>query len=265
MSVLNLGMQSVGLARRQLEQDVETEIQRCTTMSQIRELALKKPSIKESLLDAVSPVKLTLADIAQRLELKGRKFSVGTAASEAEISDLWSQLKEIDPEFDLSPTDKIPRKKVTQNLQAFLKHCCRERHYFFDIKKCGDSACAICKPPRLPPDLFSKLEHFPDPMPGQDGHYKRFEEVCGTSTVEEHRPSLQKITKKRLPFYPSVQHVRNCNTMLMCDECGMWRLVYSTRKLKAVEIRKLNATLDGLSFSCGADYRRLVYHLNWME
>ena len=131
MSVLNLGMQSVGLVRRQLNEEVETEIQRCTTMSQIRELALKKPSIKESLLDSVSPVKVTLADIAQRLELKRKKFSVGTAASEAEISDLWSQLKEIDPEFDLSPTDKIPRKKVTQNLQAFLKHCCRERHYFF--------------------------------------------------------------------------------------------------------------------------------------
>ena len=93
MSVLNLGMQSVGLARRQLEQEEETEIQRCTTMSQIRELALKKPSIKESLLDAVSPVKVTLADIAQRLELKGRRFSIGTAATEAEISDLWSQLK----------------------------------------------------------------------------------------------------------------------------------------------------------------------------
>ena len=122
MSVLNLGMQSVGLARRQLEQEEETEIQRCTTMSQVRELALKKPSIKKSLLDAVSPVKVTLADIAQRLELKGRKFSIGTAATEAEISDLWSQLKEIDPEFDLSPTDKVPRKKVTQNLQAFLKH-----------------------------------------------------------------------------------------------------------------------------------------------
>ena len=252
MSVLNLGKQSVGLARGQLEEEVETEIQRCTTMSQIRELALKKPSIKESLLDAVSPVKVTLADIAQRLELKGQKFSVGTAASEAEIGDLWSQLKEMDPEYDLSPTDKLPRKKVTENLQAFLKHCCRERHYFFDIKKCGDAACTICKPPRLPSDVFSKLEHFPDPMPGQDGHYKKFEEVFATKTVEEHRP-LQKITTKRLPFYPSVQHVRNCNTMLMCDECGMWRLVYATRKLKAAEIRKLRGTLDDLSFSCGAD------------
>ena len=147
MSVLSLGMQSVGLARRELEEEAETAIQKCTSMSQIRELALKKPSVKEALLDAISPAKVTLADISQRLELKGEKFSVGTAASGEEISALWSQLKEIDPEFDLSPTDKIPRRKVTENIQSFLKHCCRERHYFFDIKKCGDEACTMCKPP----------------------------------------------------------------------------------------------------------------------
>ena len=115
MSVLNLGLQLVGLARRQVEEEMESEIQRCTTMLQIRELALKKPSIKESLLDAVSPVNVNLADIAQRLELKGKKFSVEIAA------------------------------------------------------------CTICKPPRLhvPADLCSKLQHFPDPTPGQDDHQRR--------------------------------------------------------------------------------------------
>ena len=40
--------------------------------------------------------------------------------------------------------------------------------------------------------------------------------------------------------------------MLMCDECGMWQLVYATRKLKAAEIHKLRMALDDLSFSCGA-------------
>lgn len=39
----------------------------------------------------------------------------------------------------------------------------------------------------------------------------------------------------------------------MCDECGMWRLVYATKKLKTHEIRKLNVALSDLSFSCGAD------------
>ena len=182
--------------------------------------SVKKPSIKKALLDAMSPVKATLAGITQRLELKGKPFLAGASATEADISELWSCLQQIDPEFVLCPTDKITCKKLPQKLQAFLKHCCRECHYFFDIKKCGDVACTICKPPRLPSDMFANVHHFPDPMPGEEGHYKKFEEVFGTNTVEDHRPSLQKITTKRLPFYPSVQHVRNCKTMLLCDECG---------------------------------------------
>ena len=84
-------------------------------------------------------------------------------------------------------------------------------------------------------------------MPAEDGHYKKFEDVFGTETTEEHRPSFQKICKKQLPFNLSIQHVKNCNTM-----CGMWRLVYATKKLKSPEIRKLNLFLEDLSFSCGA-------------
>ena len=172
MSILNLGLQSVGLARRQLDEESEKELKKCSTMAQMRELAVKKPSIKEALLDAVSPVKVTLAGITQRLELKGKQFIAGASATEADISELWSCLQQIDPEFVLCPTDKITHKKLPQKLQAFLKHCCRERHYFFDIKKCGDSVCTICKPPRLPSDMFAKVHHFPDPMPGEEGHYK---------------------------------------------------------------------------------------------
>ena len=41
--------------------------------------------------------------------------------------------------------------------------------------------------------------------------------------------------------------------MLLCDECGMWRLLYANRKLKAAKIRQLRGTLDDLSFSCGED------------
>ena len=43
----------------------------------------------------------------------------------------------------------------------------------------------------------------------------------------------------------------------MCDECGMWRLVYANRKLKAAEIRKIRGTLDDLTFSCGADLQEV--------
>ena len=38
----------------------------------------------------------------------------------------------------------------------------------------------------------------------------------------------------------------------MCDECGMWRLVYSKRKLNTDEREHLDSALSGLSFSCGS-------------
>ena len=45
--------------------------------------------------------------------------------------------------------------------------------------------------------------------------------------------------------------------MLTCDECGVWRLVYATRKLKATEILKLRQILEDLFFSCGAELQEV--------
>ena len=81
----------------------------------------------------------------------------------------------------------------------------------------------------MPTELFDQLHCLSDPIPGPDGHYKPFFEVYGTSTTEEFRPSLQvkKSKQKTLPFTASVQHVRNVNVMIQCEECEMWQLVYS--------------------------------------
>ena len=45
--------------------------------------------------------------------------------------------------------------------------------------------------------------------------------------------------------------------MLCCDECGMWRLIYASRKLKAQEKQLLEHALGGLCFSC----RSLLYNV----
>ena len=67
MSVLNLGLQSVGLARELVpREEVEQEVSHCNNMSQVRELASKKPFIREALIDSMAPVKITLTDITQR-------------------------------------------------------------------------------------------------------------------------------------------------------------------------------------------------------
>ena len=45
--------------------------------------------------------------------------------------------------------------------------------------------------------------------------------------------------------------------MIECDECGMWRLVYSLRKLNPSQRSALEKCLSGMSFSCGAPLQEL--------
>ena len=121
--------------------------------------------------------------------------------------------------------------------------------------KCGEKDCIVCKPPRMSEEDFKKLKHLPDPMPGLDDHYLTFEEAFKKlSTSEEHRPSLAQSNRKRktLPYTPSVQHVRNARMMLQCEECDLWRLIFSKRKLSVSDRAELQATLDDVAYTCGA-------------
>ena len=70
MSVLNMGLQSVGLARKIMEEDVEVEITKCNSIANIRKLATRKPEIIGQAADSLSPVKITLTKIIHRLQLK---------------------------------------------------------------------------------------------------------------------------------------------------------------------------------------------------
>jgi len=79
------------------------------------------------------------------------------------------------------------------------------------------------------------------------------EEVIKKNKREEHRSSAMKSKGKSLPFRASVQHVKNTEMMLQCDECSMWRIIYSKKKLTSQEKVQLERSLDNMSFSCGAN------------
>lgn len=116
----------------------------------------------------------------------------------------------------------------------------------------------MCKPVRLPADVFKSLRHLPLPMPGEDGHYAPFSEVFGTQT-SEHRPSLTSSSTKKntLPFYASVQHVKNVDLVIECEECGMWRLVYSKYKLKKEQRSRLQQIIEAHAYTCGSKLSQL--------
>ena len=88
-------------------------------------------------------------------------------------------------------------------MQEFLEHCCKGRHYFFSIKKCGESTCTICRPLRCLPEDFEQLHYLPDPVPGEDLHYKSFDELYGiTSRNNPIRPifKLPKVDRKLVKY-----------------------------------------------------------------
>ena len=66
---------------------------------------------------------------------------------------------------------------------------------------------------------------------------KKIDEVFGTSTMEEQRPSLKKITKKRLLLYPSVQHVNNVYVLDTCNYlCMSCYLIIITQHVTKVAL-----------------------------
>ena len=147
----------------------------------------------------------------------------------------------------------------TPELSKHRKRRCVSQHYSFQIKKCGSESCSVCGAIRLPKPVFDQLHFLPDPVPGEDGHYKGFKDLLGTKTDGTHRPSLQKASKrtKTLPFSASVQHVKNVDIMLQCDECCKWRLLYCKFKLTRKERADLQTGLQDVSFTCGAQLQDL--------
>src|SRR5436853_3069488 len=99
---------------------------------------------------------------------------------------------------------------------------------------------SICRPPRYSPEDFEQLHCLPDPIPGDDLHYKSFEELYGKQTTEDHRSSLKSTktktkkntkTKHTMPFCPSAVRAKNVGITVNCVECEKPHFLFSIRKL----------------------------------
>ena len=140
----------------------EEAIKSCNSVAEIRRVEAQS-NLPEDMLDCIEPVKTLLTKITEPL----------------------------DPEFNLSYTDKISVKVLTPKLKQFLTYCCLQHHYFFEVRKGVNAECGVCGRVRLSTEEFSKIKLFPDPMMKDDGHFKSFEELHGADTSENDIPSLK--------------------------------------------------------------------------
>ena len=251
MSLLNMGLQSVGFMRSEMSDEEEAPIFACNSLNQLRQVASKHPSIRESCLDSIEPVKVLLHNTLGRIQLKGKNTEAYLSAKDEEISKFEEVLLAIDETIEEGEKLTKASLKSHPKLTNFYEHCCQLRHYSFCVKKCGTSDCTIRTSPRLPSEIFEKLAFYPILYPKKT---VTTNPLTPFMVSEEHYPSLQKrpTRRKTLPFVASVQHARNTNLMVQCEECEMWRLVYSKCKLNKSELSMLQGMLDDFTYTCGA-------------
>lgn len=188
MSVLNLGLQSVGVMRQEMQRGFEKQISGLNTMADIRNKVMKDDALKNEIDSCIKPVTDLLGSTLGRLSWKGKQINIHEAASEAEIDAMFDTLKNLEPNFD----KKNMQQKHLKNypvLQKFLETHCQRHHYLFTMKRCREQDCAVCNiagDEIIPVDLLESLHKFPLPVP-DDGdnadHYKSFEQVTSLQVI----------------------------------------------------------------------------------
>jgi hypothetical protein len=117
MSILNLGLQSVGLMRTEMSNESERLINKCGTMNEIREVAEENPTLKEDLIGSLqAPINL-IRSVFDRQFLKEEPFKTFTAASETEMERLWETIELVDDSVtNKDHTAKHIKRRVNKSL-----------------------------------------------------------------------------------------------------------------------------------------------------
>ena len=112
MSILNLGLQSVGLMRTKMNDESEKLISKGGTMSEICKIAEENPSLKRDLIASLqAPIHL-ISDVFNRQSLKDEPFETFTTASETEIERFWETIQLVDDSvtYEDRTTEQITRR-----------------------------------------------------------------------------------------------------------------------------------------------------------
>lgn len=153
MSILNLGLQSIGIMRAKMGDDFERTVEKCSNLKKLR---VECSSHKEDLKLSIKPCKELICYVLKRLELKGKKFKIFSSASDDEIMEFWKAVQIIDQSLTSANISSLSRSSLSNFpfLQKFFDHCCTFQKYSLTIKKCGISSCDMCKPVKMNSETF---------------------------------------------------------------------------------------------------------------
>ncbi|GMH39475.1 hypothetical protein BSKO_07373 [Bryopsis sp. KO-2023] len=135
MSVLNMGLQNVALARNRLENEVfERQMHSAHSMAGIRDLCASVDGFEEQYLEAVSPALKFVDESFSKLEWTGTPVQCLAPAKSEEVSSLMNEIREL---MSIDDPTKVSSKALLANkfLQSIMKEHVFESDYMLVIKK----------------------------------------------------------------------------------------------------------------------------------
>lgn len=161
MSVLNLGLQSVGVMRQEMQRGFEKQISGLYTMTDIWNKVMKDDALKNEIDSCIKPVTDLLGSTLGRLSWKGKQINIHEAASEAEIDAMFDTSRNFEPNFD-KKTMQQKHLKTIQFFRSSLKLIVRDTITGADNNIVQS---VILQVMRLSVNLLESLHKFTLPVP----------------------------------------------------------------------------------------------------
>ena len=258
MSLLNICLQDIALARAKMSDESEKKVHKAKGLKGLRALAASDSVFVEEWKASFEPSLTLLAKRFGRMSLKGEQFTVlNEDIPESEILELGQLLLQIDPSINLNKLQTAPLQSKDA-FQTFVRTHVQTFPYMFVFRSCHD--CKFCETEsRLSPATLNALDGLhPPPLPrltnviDQDlnaNKYKGYADVYGQPLSSEDQPSL-KLKGSKMKKSATVQRVRG---FLKCTNCAKPRCIYSMNMLPADVGLAVNRVVDSMvdEYTCG--------------
>ncbi|GBB99452.1 hypothetical protein RclHR1_35260001 [Rhizophagus clarus] len=122
MSILNLGMQCVGLMRQKMSEEMEKLISGCNSLEDMREKAKTNHQLEKELLQSMEPIRDLLSNLFTRQSFKDEFFKVFEPATKTEMENFWESVHLVDDSITIKDTSqkKVANKVSTYSLINYL-------------------------------------------------------------------------------------------------------------------------------------------------
>ena len=165
--ILNLGLQSIGLMRAEMDKQNERLMKACSSMKDVLSQAEGNQSFKGDYLDSMAPVKALLSTVFQMLKLKDVPFSVYNAATDSDLEKHFSNIASVDKTItakDLSSKVLQGKPSLCSALlpyQALLFWCEKMWRCFLPNMQASTNAHGNIQRYSLPPSSSGKWRPLP--------------------------------------------------------------------------------------------------------